>query len=126
MTRTVFIKSSDRGIFIVGMSEGCGVYSAWVSSAFTRKMDLSKEMISRRERNARCFFTGWDDLLEKKGIIYKIRDIRFPKGVAWLVDSNAAARFLHCSPKSLCKNIEIMRYLTPMPKEMHSFVIESL
>lgn len=124
MTRTVFIKSNDRGIYVVGMN--CNTFSAWVSSAHRRKMDLTQEMISRRERNAHCFFTGWDDLLESKGIIFKIKDVRFPKGVAWMIDSEAAARVLNCSPRSICKNIEIMRYLTPMPRVMHSFVIESL
>ena len=84
-------------------------YTAMCTADGARKMDLPEARVARREEAGRLFFRGWVEALENLGII-----VRFEyqtRKFLWLVDSDAASHVLGCSPQTVLKYLEIMRYL---------------
>lgn len=105
--------------YVFSNGNGRPKYLAWVPVTVPRKMDLTPEVIARRESNAYCFYSGWDDTLHSNGLLIKIQDADLPEGIAWLVDFVEASKMLGCTTSSLCKNIEVMRHMTSADKKFH-------
>eukprot|EP00727_Mastigamoeba_balamuthi_P013971 m51a1_g9197 hypothetical protein (429) ;mRNA; f:100342-103464 len=107
MTRRVFVRDGRE-------------YRAWLPATSRRKMDLSDERIASREANARSFHPGWDERLRRAGHLLRIEDP--DEGVLWFVDTRSGAKELGCTPRSLEKNLEIMRHLRALPPTLHRLV----
>ena len=70
---------------------------------------MSPEDIRRREASARCFRPGWDVVLADLGLIVRLDCDGQPP--IYMVESAACARVIGSTPKTVEKNLEVMRHL---------------
>lgn len=84
-----------------------------VAVSYKRRCDLDPLSVARRESHARIFKPGWDMTLKYLGYI---RELVLGDGtIIWMVDSRSSALELGCSPKSVEKNLEVLRHMRYIP-----------
>jgi len=81
---------------------------------YQRRRDLSPKAVAKRENNARFFKPGWDLQVASMGLIVRL-DYKEEDITIYMVESNAVALVMGSKPKSVEKNLEIMRYLRHIP-----------
>lgn len=97
--------------------EKAGLYFvAMVRATHARRRDMTPKEIRKRETGARLFKTGWDEALASLGLIIRIDCDGYPP--IFMVELEACARILGSTPKAVEKNLEVMRYLRYINREL--------
>ena len=96
-------------------------FTAMCPTTIGRQSDLTVQEVELRESRARIFKTGWDERLVQLGLVVLIEHNK--QLTVWMVESAAIAMVLGCSPKTVEKNFEVMRYLRYLPVMLRSIPI---
>lgn len=96
-------------------------FTAMCPTQVGRQRDLTERQVKLRESRARIFKTGWDERLVQLGLVVLIEYNEHL--TIWMVEAAAIAMVLNCSPRTVEKNFEVMRYLRYLPVALRSIPI---